>query len=307
MWHGILIINKERGLTSHQVIAKLRRILKQAEIGHTGTLDPEAEGVLVVGLGQATRSFSFLDESIKVYRAEVVLGQRTDTQDASGMIISEHPETNLTIKIINKAITELTGDIQQVPPMYSAVKVKGQKLYDLARQGIMVERSARPIKVYKWDIEGAKSVYGFNDRMISLITCSKGSYIRTLIDDLGEKLGCGAHMGSLLRLQSGIFSLEQAVSLNRVSEWAEAGRLDELILPITEVLGHLPSIYPEDSDLLKVKNGGKLSFYKYDKVETTGSLVKALEIGTNKTIAILKLIDNNSYRFWQPVKVFQYN
>ena len=156
MWHGILTINKERGLTSHQVIAKLRRILSQTEIGHTGTLDPEAEGVLVVGLGQATRSFSFLDESIKVYRAEIILGQQTDTQDASGKIIAEHPETDLRIEVIQKTIAEFIGNIRQKPPMYSAVKLHGKKLYELARQGVTVERNERPITVYSWTIEDLK-------------------------------------------------------------------------------------------------------------------------------------------------------
>lgn len=307
MWHGILIVNKERGLTSHQVIAKLRRILRQTEVGHTGTLDPEAEGVLVVGLGQATRSFSFLDESVKTYRAEVILGQRTETQDASGRIITEQYETNVSLEILKQAIKELTGDIRQIPPMYSAVKINGQKLYDLARQGVMVERSARPITVYSWIIEGPKSNYGFKESFVSLISCSKGTYIRTLIDDLGERLGCGAHMGSLLRLQSGIFQLEQGVTLDQLSDLIKEGRLNERIISITEALKHLPSIYLEQEDLLKVNNGGKLSFYKYEKNVPTNGLVKALETGSDKTIAILKLMDNGSYQFWQPVKVFRYD
>lgn len=306
MWHGILTVNKERGLTSHQVIAKLRRILKQREIGHTGTLDPEAEGVLVVGLGQGTRSFSFMDESVKIYQAEVILGQRTDTQDASGRIITEHLETNVSLEVIKQAIMELTGDIRQIPPMYSAVKSKGQKLYDLARRGVMVERNARPITVNSWIIEEPKNNYGFKESFTSVISCSKGTYIRTLIDDLGEKLGCGAHMGSLLRLQSGIFHLAQGVTLDQISELVKEGSLNERIISITEALKHLPLIYLEQEDLLKVNNGGKLSFYKYDKIETTMGLVKALEIGTDKTIAILKLMDNGSYQFWQPVKVFRY-
>ncbi len=307
MWHGVLIIYKERGLTSHQVIAKLRRILKQKEIGHTGTLDPAAEGVLVVGLGQATRSFSFLDESVKVYQAQIILGQQTDTQDASGKVIAETSETDLTIEVIKKTITELTGDIQQIPPMYSAVKLHGQKLYDLARQGVTVERNARPITVYSWTIENPKCKYKFKDQFISVITCSKGTYIRTLINDLGEKLGCGGHMGDLLRLQSGSFRLNDAVTLDQVSECVQTGSFSGLLLPISKALNHLPSIYPEDEDLLKVQNGGKLSFYKYDKVKTPGSLVKALEIETDKTIAILRLEENSSYRFWQPIKVFRYD
>ncbi len=306
MWHGVLIIYKERGLTSHQVIAKLRRILKQTEIGHTGTLDPEAEGVLVVGLGQATRSFSFFDESVKVYRAEIILGQQTDTQDASGKVIAEQCGTDLTIDVINKTITELTGEIQQIPPMYSAVKLHGQKLYDLARQGVTVDRNARPITVHSWTIENPKAKYGFKERFSSVISCSKGTYIRTLINDLGEKLGCGAHMGSLLRLQSGNFRLDDAVTLDQVSECVAFGCLDDLLIPISKVLNHLPSIYPEDDDLQKVKNGGKLSFYKYNEENTSGSIVKAVDRETERTLAVLGLVDNGSYYFWQPIKVFRY-
>lgn len=307
MWHGILIINKERGLTSHQVIAKLRRILSQTEIGHTGTLDPEAEGVLVVGLGQATRSFSFLDESVKVYRAEIILGQQTDTQDASGRIIAEHPETELTLDVIQSTIAEFTGTIRQKPPMYSAVKVHGKKLYELARQGVTVERNERPITVYSWTIVNPENKYGYRERFISQITCSKGTYIRTLINDLGNKLGCGAHMGSLLRTQSGGFRLDAAVTLEQVSKCVSYGCLADLLIPISKVLTHIPSIYLEDNDLLKVKNGGKLSFNKYHEAKNIGSLAKAVEKGTDETIAILSLKDNGSYQFWQPIKVFRYN
>ena len=307
MWHGIIVINKERGLTSHQVIAKLRRILNQKEIGHTGTLDPDAEGVLVVGLGQATRSFSFLDESTKVYRAEIILGQQTDTQDSSGKVIATHPGTELTTAVIQKTITNFIGDIWQKPPMYSAVKLHGQKLYDLARQGITVERNDRPITVYSWTIESPKDKYGFREGFISEITCSKGTYIRTLINDLGNELGCGAHMGDLIRIQSGDFQLDAAVTLERVSKCVSNGCFEDLLIPISEVLSHLPSIYPEDSDLQKVKNGGKLSFNKYHEVAIVGSLAKAVEESANTTVAILSLNDNGSYLFWQPIKVFRYD
>lgn len=307
MWHGILIINKERGLTSHQVIAKLRRILSQTEIGHTGTLDPEAEGVLVVGLGQATRSFSFLDESLKVYRAEIILGQQTDTQDATGETIAEHPETDLKIEVIRKTIAEFIGNIRQKPPMYSAVKLHGKKLYELARQGVMVERNERPITVFSWTVENPKIKYGFRESFISQIACSKGTYVRTLINDLGAKLGCGAHMGSLVRIQSGDFRLDAAVTLEQVSEFVNNGCLAEFLIPISKALSHLPSIYPEDNDLQKVKNGGKLSFNKYSKANTIGGLAKAVEKGTDETIAVLSLKDNGSYQYWQPVKVFRYN
>ena len=182
----------------------------------------------------------------------------------------------MSLEILKQAIKELTGDIRQIPPMYSAVKINGQKLYDLARQGVTVERNARPITVYSWVIEGPKSNYGFKESFVSVISCSKGTYIRTLIDDLGQRLGWGAHMGSLLRLQSGIFQLEQGVTLDQLNDLVQEGRLNERIISITEALRHLPSLYLEQEDLFKVNNGGKLSFYKYDKIVQTNGLVKAL-------------------------------
>lgn len=306
MWHGILVINKERGLTSHQVIADLRRILAQTEVGHTGTLDPEATGVLVVGLGEATRSFIFLNEAVKVYRAEFVLGQTTDTQDVAGKIITEKPETLINPDELGRSIGELSGEILQTPPMYSAVKVNGRKLYELARDGLEVERQPRKIKVFNWSILNPKPSYGFRERIVSEITCSKGTYIRTLVHDLGIKLGCGAHLVDLVRLKSGNFSLEDAAPVAQVREYFAGGRLGEILFSLNTALSHLVPLWIQDDDLDKIKHGGKLSFFKYRNETPPGTIGRALD-QHSQVLAIVELRDNGSYLYWQPVKVFNYS
>jgi tRNA pseudouridine55 synthase len=305
MWQGFLILNKERGLTSHQAVARIRRIFCQSEAGHSGTLDPGATGVLVVGLGQATRFFSFLDEKQKVYQAEIILGQVTDTQDAYGQILREHRNFNIGLDRLERAAAHFTGEQEQVPPMFSAVKVGGQKLYDLARQGLEIERQPRRITVFSWEILNPQSAYGFEDKIICGITCSRGTYIRTLIHDLGDFLGCGAHMGGLIRSASGDFNLETAVTLTQVEEYSRQGRLDELLVSINTALRHLPSIQIELVDVLKVRNGGKLSAQKYPATndgDRIGILARVLDpLGQLIAVAELKAMDSHPY--WQPVKV----
>ncbi len=306
MLHGILIVNKERGMTSHHVVAQLRRIIHQAAIGHTGTLDPEATGVLVVGLGQATRFFPYLEEAVKVYQAEIIFGRSTDTQDATGRIIAESPDTNISLDSLRAAILTLTGAIEQIPPMFSAVKMNGTKLYDLARKGMVVERAARPILVHYWKILTPQSDYGFLGRLVVEIACSKGTYIRTLIHDLGEALGCGAHMGGLIRLRSGAFSLEEALILDKIKERFEQGRLGEAIVSLNCALSHLPSLWLDEEDIKKVRNGGKLSFEKYQLPADPGTQARVLDKSA-MVLAIAELIDAGSHYFWQPVKVFHYD
>ncbi|TCL55863.1 tRNA pseudouridine synthase B [Hydrogenispora ethanolica] len=306
MWHGITIINKERGLTSHQVVSALRRILHQSEIGHTGTLDPEATGVLVVGFGQGTRSFPYLNETTKLYRAEVILGRTTDTQDATGKILGEKTDFQIDLATVRAAIKQLTGEIRQVPPMFSAVKVHGSKLYDLARKGLEVERQSRPITVLNWHILAEQPGYHFLDRIPVEIACSKGSYIRTLIHDLGQILGCGAHMGSLIRLRSGDFRIEDSVTVDTVKDYFSQGRFAELLLSLNVALDHLVPLWIGDEDLEKVLHGGKLSFGKYQIQVSSGQLARVLD--RNSLVrAVVQLQDAGSYPYWQPVKVFQYS
>lgn len=305
MWHGILVVNKERGLTSHQVIAKLRRILNQKEIGHTGTLDPEATGVLVMGLGQATRSLFFLNDDWKRYRAEIILGQATDTQDATGTVIAEKTDFSVKAFELEAALQQFSGEIEQIPPMYSAVKVKGQKLYDLARQGLEIERDARKIKVLNWQVLTPQTTYGYKSTISCEITCSKGTYIRTLIHDLGYVLGCGSHMGNLIRLQSGDFQLEDAHTLEQITDYYVQGRFADLLISLNTALHQLFPIWLADEDLSKVINGGKISFEKYSGDIPPGVFGRVLDRFSN-LIAIVQLTDAGTHLFWQPVKVFKY-
>ena len=229
MTDGIINVYKERGFTSHDVVAKLRGILRQKKIGHTGTLDPEAEGVLPVCLGSATKVCELLTDKEKTYRAVLLLGVTTDTQDATGTVLKETPVA-CEQQAVRDCIASFVGEQDQVPPMYSALKVNGKKLYELARQGIEVERKARRITIRR--IEICKIDL---PRITMEVTCSKGTYIRTLCHDIGAALGCGGCMESLLRTQVGPFYLEESVRLGEIEQLRDAGRLSEVIQPIDSV------------------------------------------------------------------------
>ena len=191
---GVIVIRKEKGFTSHDVVAKLRGILHMKKIGHTGTLDPDAEGVLPVALGKATRLVDMITDKEKTYEAVMRLGVVTDTQDMSGTVLSQTTELSVTEEELCTVVSSFVGDYMQVPPMYSALKVNGKKLYELAREGKTVERKPRPVHFYEIEIlDISFPLVRFR------VTCSKGTYIRTLCHDIGEKLGCGAAMESLLR------------------------------------------------------------------------------------------------------------
>lgn len=222
---GILNIYKERGFTSHDVVAKLRGICKMRRIGHTGTLDPDAEGVLPVCLGRATKLCELLTDKQKEYRVVMRLGVVTDTQDMSGAVLEEHP-VNVTEEEVVAAIHTFVGQYDQIPPMYSALKVNGKKLYELARAGQVVEREPRRVNILHINIDEINL-----PTVIMTVGCSKGTYIRTLCHDIGQKLGCGAAMESLLRTQSGQFTLENSVKLSEVQRYADEGRLEEIAIP----------------------------------------------------------------------------
>lgn len=210
MIHGIINVYKEKGFTSFDVVAKSRGIFKQKKIGHTGTLDPDAEGVLPLCFGKATKVCELLTEKKKEYKAVMLLGKVTDTQDISGMVLEEH-EVLVSEEEVREAVMSFLGDIMQVPPMYSALKVNGQKLCDLAREGKTVERQARPVTIYELEILDMNL-----PRVTMRIKCSKGTYIRTLCEDIGRKLGCGACMESLLRIKVSEFCIEDAWKLSEL-------------------------------------------------------------------------------------------
>ena len=210
MIHGIINVYKEKGFTSFDVVAKSRGIFKQKKIGHTGTLDPDAEGVLPLCFGKATKVCELLTEKNKEYKAVMLLGKVTDTQDISGTVLKEH-EVTVSEEEVHAAVMSFVGDIMQVPPMYSALKVNGQKLCDLAREGKTVERKARPVTIHEIEILDIQL-----PRVTMRVKCSKGTYIRTLCEDIGTKLGCGACMESLLRTKVSEFYIEDALKLSEL-------------------------------------------------------------------------------------------
>lgn len=251
MYHGIINIYKEAGYTSHDVVAKLRGILKQKKIGHTGTLDPAAEGVLPVCLGMGTRLCDLLTEKTKTYRAVMLLGLETDTQDITGRVLSERSTEGMTEEDVSRTVMDFIGPYSQVPPMYSALKVGGKKLCDLAREGIVVERKARQVEILSLDIEEIKL-----PRVTMAVSCSKGTYIRTLCHDIGGRLGCNGCMESLLRTRSGRFLIEDSLKLEEVERLCEEGTLEERILPVEALFKNCPGISSQTPLLDKLLHNG---------------------------------------------------
>lgn len=260
--NGVINVYKEAGFTSHDVVAKLRGIVKQKKIGHTGTLDPDAEGVLPVCLGNATKLCGLLTEKEKTYRAVLLLGQTTDTQDTSGRVLTEAPVT-ATGEQVREAIMSFLGDYDQVPPMYSALKVNGKKLYELAREGKEVERQARRVRILDMEIHEIRL-----PEVTFTVTCSSGTYIRTLCQDIGEKLGCGGCMKSLLRTKVDRFELADSHKLSELETMMHEGHIGEVLLPVDEVFAACPAVrIRQESDRL-IQNGNP--FGKEDIAETTG-------------------------------------
>lgn len=252
MYHGIVNVYKEAGYTSHDVVAKLRGICKQKKIGHTGTLDPDAVGVLPVCLGNATRLCDMLTDKSKEYRAVLRLGLVTDTQDISGKLI-EQKEITASTEEIRSAILSFQGESMQLPPMYSALKHNGQKLYELARKGQEIERPARPITVY--EIEILKEAHP--DYTIR-VSCSKGTYIRTICHDIGQRLGCGGVMASLTRTRVGGFVLQEAYTLSQLQHFAEEGKLEQILLPVEEMFDGLLKLTVKPESFRALQNGNQL-------------------------------------------------
>ena len=224
--NGILLIDKPAGWTSSDVVAKLRGILHERRIGHSGTLDPMATGLLVVFVGRATRAVEFAENHAKRYRAALRLGLVTDTQDSTGTPLSVCGQT-VTREELEAVLAHFRGEITQIPPMYSAIKIKGQKLYEIARRGGQVERQPRPVSISRLDLLGYKD----SDWLLD-VCCSKGTYIRTLCHDIGQALGCGGCMSGLRRLEAGVFSLENAYTLEQVQQASDSGTAQSLLIPV---------------------------------------------------------------------------
>lgn len=250
--NGIINIYKEAGFTSFDVVAKMRGILKIKKIGHTGTLDPDATGVLPVCIGNGTKLVELLADHDKEYIAELMLGVATDTQDMSGTVIEER-EVCVTPQQVTDTIAQFVGEQMQVPPMYSALKVNGKKLYELAREGKEVERQARKVVFHKIEILSMELP------IVKIrVVCSKGTYIRTLCNDIGEALGCCAAMKSLLRTRVGAFSLEEAITLKELEAYRDGGRLEEIILSPDRVFEQLDAVYAKPEFCRLLDNGNTI-------------------------------------------------
>lgn len=265
---GIICINKDKDITSFGVVSKVRGITKEKKAGHTGTLDPMATGVLPVLLGGATRFLDYLPESDKGYRGEFVLGKTTDTLDITGNLTGEY-QVNAGAEQIKEALESFKGTISQLPPMYSAVSVNGKRLYELARQGVEVERQSRKVEIKKLELvesDDLTHTYAID------VLCSKGTYIRTLIDDIGRKLGCGAVMTSLVRTYAMGFSLEDCVTVGDLQEMKDSGTgFDKVLIPIEKMFDCFDRVTVSSAQARRFSNGGALSAdrIKKDLLEKT--------------------------------------
>ena len=249
MADGIINVYKEKGYTSHDVVAKLRGILRQKKIGHTGTLDPMAEGVLPVCLGRGTKLCDMLADQSKTYQAVLLLGLETDTQDVTGTELSSSP-VEVNEDQVKKTVESFLGDYDQIPPMYSALKVNGKKLYELAREGKTVERKARPVKILEVSVDEINL-----PRVVMTVSCTKGTYIRTLCHDIGKKLGCGGCMEALVRTRVSEFRLEDSLTLSQIETLCRDGKLEERILPVDQALVQYPAVFMKREFDRLVHNG----------------------------------------------------
>jgi len=252
MINGIIVVHKEAGYTSHDVVAKMRGICGQRKIGHTGTLDPAATGVLPVCLGSATKLCDMLTDRDKEYVAELLLGMETDTQDTTGEVLARHP-VEVSPEEVRRAAESFAGEYAQVPPMYSAVKVNGKRLYELAREGRVVERRARPVIIHELEV-----LECCPPRAVIRVVCSKGTYIRTLCADIGDRLGCGGVMQSLRRTRAGAFWLKDALTLGELQRRKDEGTLEEQVLPVDSVFGECPAFYVPEAYGKRLENGNIL-------------------------------------------------
>ena len=259
MKSGIINVYKEKGFTSFDVVAKLRGILKTKKIGHTGTLDPDAEGVLPVCIGRATKVCDILTDKDKVYEAVMLLGVETDTQDTTGEILKKLPVEE-SESVVKEAILSFVGEYAQIPPMYSALKVNGKKLYELAREGKTVERKARNVQIYSIEILEMDL-----PRVRMSVHCSKGTYIRTLCHDIGQKLGCGGCMEKLLRTKAGIFELADTLKLAEINALAKEGLVEEKIISVDELFEDHSKVWTKQEYDVVVHNGNRVKMKMFQE------------------------------------------
>lgn len=255
---GVLPVHKPAGWTSHDVVAKLRGLLRIKKIGHAGTLDPFVTGVLPLAIGRATRMIEYLQDMPKAYTAQMIVGYATDTEDSSGTVIERCEHVALDRKQVEDVLATFVGTINQVPPMYSAVKVGGKRLYELARQGIEVERKAREVTIHELQLESFAPDDPY-PKLVIRVVCSKGTYIRTLCKDIGSALGYPAVMGELVRTVSCGISLDQCLDLEEIQELHRAGKLAEHIIPTGDALPHLTAVELDHHEAKRLLQGQKVN------------------------------------------------
>lgn len=291
---GILNIDKPAGMTSHDVVDRVRQLSGQRRVGHAGTLDPSATGVLIVCLGQATRVAEYLMASDKVYHAQIRLGVSTNTDDAEGEVTAV-AEVDVSKEEVQEALASFIGSIQQVPPTYSALKHQGTPLYELARRGVTVERKPRLVEIHHIEL------LDWTPPLLTIqVKCSPGTYIRALARDLGQKLGCGAHLQSLTRLASGRFTLEEAVRLDQLAEAFAQGNWQEFIHPVDEALLDFASMVIDAETEKRIRYGQQV---QGPAALERGELRRAYS-EKGELIAILRY--DPQAGLWQPKKVFKW-
>jgi tRNA pseudouridine55 synthase len=295
MMDGILNINKATGMTSHDAVAIVRKTLKQKRVGHAGTLDPAASGVLPICLGQATRVAEYLSESGKAYQADIVFGIVTDTYDAEGEIVSSSDATGLTIEQIQAALPPFLGWQLQMPPRYSAIKIAGQPAYKHARKGEEIKLEPRPIEITKLDIMAWQPPH-----LTLAIECSKGTYIRSLAFDLGAMLGCGAHLGGLIRTRSGPFLLMKSITLEQLAQATSTGSIQDYIFPADLALQQYPALTLDAKTTVRVLHGNT---FQYLQAETAQEHTVARVYDANGLFIAIATWDKEQ-KVWQPKKVF---
>lgn len=283
---GILVIDKPQGVTSHDMVGLCRKLYGTRKVGHAGTLDPMATGVLVMLIGRAAKASDFLLEKIKTYKTTLRFGIATDTQDITGEVIASSDQRP-TPEALDAALPSFRGEILQIPPMYSALKRNGQKLYDLARQGIEIDREARPVTVYELE----RTDFRAENREADLtVTCSKGTYIRTLCNDIGEAVGCYGTMAALRRTKAGMFTLSHAVTPDQLKEMSQEER-DALLLPIEDAFADLPAV--------------KLSAF-FAKLAHCGQQIYQKKIGTHLSEGeMIRFFDENGFFALGEVQTFE--
>ncbi len=306
--NGILNLYKPVGLTSHDAVARVRRILREKRVGHAGTLDPAAHGVLPICVGQATRVVEYLSDARKVYCAEFLLGVTTDTYDREGLVTSVREVPDFSLAELDRTADFLRGPIEQLPPIYSAIKIAGQPLYKAARAGTagQIELKPRPVEIFRFELTAWERPW-----LRVWIECSKGTYIRSLAYDLGEKLGCGAFMHSLVRVQSGPFHLTGAVTLEEVAASLQDGQLETAILqPLDTVLADWPAWVVGSVTEERIKQGRNVMAeqagpYQSLEREPAEKLNLAFRRVYNRQGVLLALLERDGSE-WHPVKVFNF-